>query len=762
MQRRHAPHCGSSLVGLGALLLAAPVLAQAEREATLPEVRVIQRTPLPGFDVDARRYPGNAQQATGDEIDAAGAGTLPEFMNRHLLGVTASDVQGSPFQAEISYRGQRLSPLLGSAQGLSLYFDGVRLNQPFGDVVNWELIPEAAIGGLALVPGSNPLYGLNTLAGALVLTPKTGLTHEGTEADFSVGSAGRARIDFSHGRKWGEGWHAFVAGTLFREDGWREESPGRFGNFYAKVGRRQGRDEWDIGVLHGQSDLIGNGLGTESLLAQDWRSIYTLTDVTKARDTLVTAHASREIDSTTRIGALAWYRQGGRDATSGEVSEDWGQWLASCRDTPDAPRCSDPTDPGFVGPAATLNRSRSRQDEVGASLQWTARRGAHQFALGTELAGGRTEHDQFSAPGTFDAQRHAVDIGVPETHDVALRGRTQRFALFGADAIDLARGTQLTAAARWDRTRIRNRLGHPEPLEEESFTYSKLNPSLGITHDWNPATTLFASLSQGTRVPTALELGCADAAQPCVLPTGLQADPFLKQVVSRTFELGARWRAGSALSISGALFRTDNRDDIVFLRSSVSQAGFFANIDRTRRQGIELAAQGRRGTVDWSAGYTFLDATYQSSGVLPGPLSTADQPNTFAPGTRIAGLPRHVLKVSADWRVLPQLRLGVDWQAVSSRVLSGNESGSRPELGDVAGYGVLNARAHWQFDERWELHVRVDNLLDQRYANAGAGNLDFFPAGRPVLPPGEPAPARFLAPGAPRMVAVGVRYAWDR
>jgi outer membrane receptor protein involved in Fe transport len=95
-------------------------------------------------------------------------------------------------------------------------------------------------------------------------------------------------------------------------------------------------------------------------------------------------------------------------------------------------------------------------------------------------------------------------------------------------------------------------------------------------------------------------------------------------------------------------------------------------------------------------------------------------------------------------------------------VLAGNESGSRPELGDVGGYGVLNARAHWQMDERWELHLRIDNLLDRRYANAGAGNLDFFPGGQPVLPPGEPAAARFLAPGAPRMVAIGVRYAWDR
>jgi len=108
-----------------------------------------------------------------------------------LLGVTVNEVQGSPFQVDVNYRGQRLSPLLGTAQGLSLYLDGMRLNQPFGDVVNWNLLPEAAISGLALVPGSNPLYGLNTLGGALVLTTKSGLSHPGTTADVSFGSAGR-------------------------------------------------------------------------------------------------------------------------------------------------------------------------------------------------------------------------------------------------------------------------------------------------------------------------------------------------------------------------------------------------------------------------------------------------------------------------------------------------------------------------------------------------------------------------------------------
>ncbi|MBC5784819.1 TonB-dependent receptor [Ramlibacter sp. USB13] len=722
---------------------------------------VIHRTPLPGFDVPQARYPGNAQQATDAEIERAGAGSLPEFMNRRLQGVTATDVQGSPFQREITYRGQRLSPLLGAPQGLSLYLDGVRMNQPFGDVVNWELLPEAAIAGLSLVPGSNPLYGLNTLAGALVLTTKSGLTHAGTEAEFSLGSHGRGRMDFGHGRQWGQGWHGYVAGTLFREDGWRDESQGRFGNLFLKLGRQQADTDWTLSLLHGESRLRGNGLLNESLHAIDRRAIYTAPDITRAQDTLLSFQGSHALSVDSRLALQAWYRQGGRDASNGDVGEDWEEWLESCEDDASVPECSDPSAPGFVGPAAVANDSRSRQKEAGLGLQWTRRAGAHQFAAGAEVAGARIEHDQFTAPGSFDANRIFVPSSAVPEHETSLRGRTQRLSLFAADAIDLSPRTQLSLAARWDRTRVRNRLGQPAPLEEEAFTYSKLNPSAGLTHAWTDAATVFLAASQGTRVPTALELGCADEARPCVLPTGLQADPYLKQVVSRTYEAGVRWRAGG-VSASAALFRTDNRDDIVFVRSGVSQAGFFVNVPRTRRQGVELSVQGRRPVLQWSAGYTYLRATYQSEGVLPGPLSTDENPNRFSPGTPVANLPRQVLKLAADWRALPRLTLGADMLAVGSRPVAGNEGGSQPALGRIAGHAVLDARVRWRIDDRWQLTLTVNNVFDRDYATAGVGNLDFFPAGRPVLPPGEPAPARFLAPGAPRTFGLALRYEWDR
>ena len=101
-------------------------------------------------------------------------------MNRRFTSVFVNEIQGNPFQPDINYRGYTASPLLGTPQGLSVYVDGVRLNQPFGDIVSWDLIPRAAIASTTLIPGSNPLFGLNTLGGALSVQTKNGRSDPGT------------------------------------------------------------------------------------------------------------------------------------------------------------------------------------------------------------------------------------------------------------------------------------------------------------------------------------------------------------------------------------------------------------------------------------------------------------------------------------------------------------------------------------------------------------------------------------------------------
>ena len=728
----------------------------------LPQVEVVHQAPLPGLDVSVEQYPGNAQMRNDAQIERSGASNLADFLNRSMPSATAADIQGSPYQIDLSYRGHRLSPMLGSPQGLSVYLDGVRINQPLGDVMDWDLVPEMALADVALIPGTNPLYGLNTLGGALVLGTKSGLTHPGTEVDVSFGSHGRKRIEFGHGAQWGDGWHGYVAGTWFDDKGWRERSPGHLGNLFLKLGRNLGDTSWALSYTYGRSNLMGNGLLNQSLYDINRRAGYTFYDQTRNRGGLLNFQLTHSLTPNDQLTLVAWHRSTRRKGSNGDVNEEWAEWVEDC-ERPGRPttNCTNPGAPGYMRNNAVYNVSQAHYAEAGATLQWTRQAGAHQLAVGAELARSTADYDQYQQEAIFDANRVTQPIaGENLEHEVSLRGRSTRLGLFAADTISLGENTRLSLSARWNQSRVRNDLGHPAPYERESFSYRKLNPAIGVTHAFTPAILGFASLSQGTRMPTALELGCADPAKPCTLPTGLQADPYLKQVVTRTLEFGARLRPADGVQVTGALFRSVNSDDIAFMRSGISQAGFFSNIGKTRRQGLELSSRLQRRNWDVRASYTYLDATYQSSGVLFGPLSTASKPNAFHPGTRIAALPRHVFKLSADWSVVPAVVVGGDWLALGSQVAAGNESGTRPKLGDVPGFSLFNARVSWQVSQGWKAYLRVNNLLDKRYVTYVTGNEDAFPGGVVVKPGDDMGSARFVAPGIGRSFVVGIRYEW--
>jgi outer membrane receptor protein involved in Fe transport len=295
---------------------------------------------------------------------------------------------------------------------------------------------------------------------------------------------------------------------------------------------------------------------------------------------------------------------------------------------------------------------------------------------------------------------------------------------------------------------------HPE----ERFTYTSLNPALGITQQVAPGMTLFANLARNTRVPTVIELGCADPDEPCRLPVGLQSDPYLKQVRATGAEAGMRWqpRAGQRLEVS--FYRTDNQDDILFGSvSATSQLGYFQNFERTRHQGIDAFWQGQTGPVAWSMGYSYLQATYQANGTL----RMGERNVTVTPGTRMAGLPSHTGKLAADWAVGGGLSLGADVQLVSSRRVQGNEDGlvedgaSESQWLSVPGYGLLHLRMAWQATPALTLIARMNNAQDRRYETYGALAETVFDAQGGYT--GTEEDAVFVAPGATRSVFVGLR-----
>ncbi len=223
-------------------------------------INVVTTTPLPGSDVAREQIPVPVQTASAKDIENSGALDLADLLNKRLSGVHINENQENPFQPDINYRGYTASPLLGTPEGISVYMDGVRQNQPFGDIVAWDLIPKIAIAEVALVPGSDPLFGLNTLGGAVSVSTKDGHSAPGTTLSLSGGSFGRRVGEFEHGGSTSKGFNYYVAGNLFREDGWRQHSPSEVRQAFAKVGWSNSKTAISLSFGYADNWLTGNGL----------------------------------------------------------------------------------------------------------------------------------------------------------------------------------------------------------------------------------------------------------------------------------------------------------------------------------------------------------------------------------------------------------------------------------------------------------------------------------------------------------------------
>lgn len=765
----------TSIAFFSAVLPATYAAAEPDEPAPIAKVEIVGIAPLNGLGIDRELLPYPVQAATDISIKKAGGENLSEFLARNLSGVNSNEISGSPFQNDITFRGFRASPVLGSAQGLSVYLDGVRVNEPFGDVINWDMVPEAAIGSVVLVPGANPLYGLNTLGGALAFTSKSGLTHAGLEAELSVTEHGRRRADLAYGWRRPDGWHGFVGATLFDDEGWRDHSSGRLGNAFVKLGRSLGATDWSASFLGGRSRLLGNGLLPELLYQDDRRAVYTHPDTTRNRLTQGTLNLTHRFSSDSELSAVAYARNSRRDTVNGDASEDYDDYVEDCEDGFDGDGAAlEPDSCGYTraeGAAlhpGVLNTTSTRQDSQGASIAFTTRRGPARFDAGASFDHNDVDYMQYEQEAFITPGREVLGDPDEETElSSGVTGKSRTYGVYAAANVSLSGATQLSASLRFNRARVTNTLVDEDGLQPtESFTYSRLNPALGLTHRVGAQATVYANVAQSNRVPTVIELGCADPERPCRLPVGLQADPYLKQVVARTVEAGVRGRFDAG-SYSLSLHRTVSDDDILFF-TSPSRQGYFSNFERTRRQGLDAMLTRQSGQWGLQFSYSYLQAIYDADG----DIFTGARHVLVHSGTPIAGLPRHTARFALDWTPTALLTLGADLHVVSSLVTNGNEDGLTEDLEDdddapqrtdwrIPGHGLLTLRASYRPAPKWELFARLSNVFDRRYETFGAVAPDLFPHGRLIQPhqePGDAANARFVAPGAPRTLVAGVRY----
>ena len=282
----------------------------------------IKLGPWDGLQLAPEDIAGNVQSLSSQDIKDSMATSLGELMNSKLQSVNVNDYAGNPFQMDISFRGFSASPQLGTPQGLSVFLDGIRVNEPFGDVVNWDLIPMNALSGMDVFPGSNPLFGLNTLGGALSLRTKNGFDDAGVDASFQGGSWNRKKGELAAG--WNNGrFGAFVAYTGFDEEGWRVNSPSQVNQGFARFDWREDKFSLRFSTLAVGNRLLGNGLVPMDTYATDPTAVFTSPDMTDNSLQQFNLGGELFINDTLSLTGQIYRRGSQRNALAGDIYGDF-------------------------------------------------------------------------------------------------------------------------------------------------------------------------------------------------------------------------------------------------------------------------------------------------------------------------------------------------------------------------------------------------------------------------------------------------------
>lgn len=778
---------------------------------------VVATTPLPGIGLDRSEIAAPVQVASGEELNRSGSLDLSDLLNRRLNGVYWNEIQNNPFQADVNYRGYTASPLLGTPQGLSIYMDGVRLNQPFGDIVSWDLIPRAAIQEVALMPGSNPLFGLNTLGGAISVQTKDGFSANHTSLTGLFGNYGRKSGEFEHGGSTARGYNWFLTGNLFGEDGWRESSPSTVRQLFGKTGRQTAKSSLSLTAAYANNALKGNGLQEMRLLDHDYSSVYTKPDITAHRSIFLNAPWRHSVNAHVTLNGNVYYRYIRTRTLNGDINEDS---LDQSVYQPSAAERAALAAAGYSGFPASgasaantpfpfwrclanvllrdepgekcnglINRSASTQHNGGTSGQVTWAYAKHQFTAGAAFDRSSSAYSQTTELGYLNPDRSITGLnafadgvtggdvdGEPLDNRVILDGLSRTASVYASELFRPGKGVAINLSGRFNTTTIDNRDrlrpgGGPGSLDGR-HTFQRFNPSAGITYTPMPerSLNLYFSYGEGSRAPTSIELGCADPNEPCRLPNSMAGDPPLLQVVTRTLEAGVRDKAWSL-----GWFRAVNRDDILFVASQQTGYGYFKNFGETSRQGLQADARMTRSRFTAGAGYTFLDSIFRSAEQVNGESNSSgdDGVQQIRPGNRIPLTPRHLFKGYLDLTLTSRATVNAGLVATSSSYARGNEDNQHRAddqyflgPGSSDAYAVVSLGGRYQLTRRLQWFGQINNLFNTRYATAAQlGVNGFTSTGNfvarpfPVRPDGEfpLVHSTFYAPGSPRIFWTGLR-----
>jgi outer membrane receptor protein involved in Fe transport len=755
---------------------ARPAPSNSAGAVVLPTVEIFETTPLSGTGVDIDKVPADVTIIDSRQIERTQSPSVVKALAQQTPSVDVQDVSGNPFQPDVYFRGFDASPVSGTPQGLAVYQNGVRINEAFGDSVNWDLIPTAAVRSIDVI-SSNPAFGLNALGGALSVQMKDGFGFQGTAIDLMGGSYGRLQSSMQWGKQVGN-YAVYGAIEAAQDNGYRDFSGSQIRRFYGDLGYKGESAELHLNIGGADNIFGATAAAPAELLEQSWSSVYTTPQSSRNEVGYVNATAKVDVTPTWTLQGAAYFRSFYQSTVDGNST--------------DAQPCADPTLLCFNGPApanglngqqlanpfapdATLgeiDRTWTQTTSVGTTLQATNTDKLlghdNHFVIGGGFDYGVTNFGASAELGVIQPNYFVTGSGIflgpsgdpVSDGPVSLRTTNAYTGLYALDTFDVTNALSISGGGRVNvaNIRLQDQLGG---ALDGDYTFTRFNPMIGATYKITGDVTAYAGYSEANRAPTPLELGCADPVHPCIIASFLVSDPPLKQVVARTLEAGLRGTHdyGADVGTLGwklGVFHTDDQDDILNIPSPFQQGfGYFENVGATRRQGVEAEANFKADRFTVYASYAYVDATFLNALTLASnsPYADANGDIQVSPGDQIPMIPHHRLKVGGDYSLTADLKIGADLLAVGSQYYAGDASNQFEKL---PAYAVVNVDASYQVSKSIQFYARVENVLNNSYYTYGTffdttQVPNFANGGAAFMDP------RSLSPAQPRSVYVGMK-----
>ena len=794
--------------------------AEAQDKTYLtPDVNIISVTPVQGSGISLDRVPSTVQVIRESDLSEKKNFSVVETLNRKAAGISISNLNSSPMQNDINFRGYVAGPLLGTAQAMAIYQNGMRVNESFGEVVQWDLVPDFAIQNMQIFTGGDPVFGQNAIGGAISLEMKNGFNFDGVEATLSGGSYRRTNEVIEYGKSY-DNFAIYLGANFNYDDGWREHSESYLETFYSDFRYRNDNTELFLNIGQAFTDLRGNGAMPLTLMDLEGRdAIYTYPDNTHNKNYYLNLGGNHFVNDNLSIQGNMYYRHMERRNYNGDEFEgkdcglDFDRGAGAANGTVCGEYESNAAADGVaildvggnvinyenlgleldddeneIENFGAINRSNTKTNAFGFNLQ--SLYDSELFEKNNTFIGGmnydfsKNSFGSSTELGIIQADRGVQGTGVFVSTDeegeeqfiTNMESTTHNVALYGSNTIDLDDKTSLNISARWNWASMKMEDQRGTALDGHHFFW-RINPGIGITRKIGNAN-IYASYKESSRNPSVAELACADPDAPCRLPNSFQADPPLDMVVNRNIELGARGNKNYSLmgmnhSINWnvSAYAGRNYNDIIFIGGNRVGTGYFKNVGNTQRLGTEFALNGRLGKKwSWFTKYAYVRATMETSTKIS---SVGHPTNTFedddfddnqlreafqidvGKGDAIPGVSPHIGGIGIGYSPVEKWVINLDVEANSAQFYRGDENNSAGQK--VPGYFLLNLSTEYALENKID---GVESIFFLEARNILDENYETGGIYAENEVSGTGGSGTFVTPGQPFSIFGGINLNW--